>query len=883
MDETELEQNANVLPEELMALGQALEAGDQIVDDGYQTSTPSIAEMDELESLAGVRPEVDQAYEAMIQRVASLVQECSDQTLNNRAAIRSAIEYTNGNISVGGETPEGADRLGQRSTATSNDIRSQQTKLKPSLQRVLADSRSGVTVSLGAMNTDLAGEVSTFITENFASWNGEEAINELADTAVIHGNGPVRLIRTHKPVRQMQEVEFPFGGEVPAGAISHSQDEFLGVGFAQIVQTKLEPTLKIEAIKPEDLIYDNVFANDRWRGRIIGSYRTAMRFELELEGCDMEGAQDLDRGSIDELSIDAARDTFVNGTVVGTNISDVGETGIDPSTDVFSVADVFVRAIGRDGYPSWIHFILAKRDGCTVAVLEEEVRFPLVWNPSAEVYAHRMQGIGLHEDLKQLQDIRSVILRNSLDNIYDVNDPTPMVPEGMLDPEEFQNRVYGRPVIKRGNGTIEWIEAPPNFDKTLVAYDKMGEQVTDRTGVAAASAALDGTTLTNATASAAQIMQMTALAKPELIANTLIQTGLKDLMAAVAWAVIDWIWGEEVYDTAEVNWTVGFGSGSRAGDMAALTQIYALQKDLVQSVGSVLGMKYVGPARLAHTVRQIIRATGITDPDAYVGEVDQTVIDEVANAPQPPSAEQQAAEAAKQAVIEQAQALERIEASKNEAKLKAQEIENQVKIAQTVADNNLQRELMRQKEEFEQRMALMKAENQERERQAELKSQVVLEQMKLLSQLAQVNARELAKLSPDAVASETLISAIAELGQRAASLVNDGEPITDASALVSKVPGQVRLEDVVGVVKKLVDGFQASQEETRRMATAPRVIDYDDEGRPIAARIDLPAAAPAIDPDNLDPNAPVGIAPPAEEPPAIEPVASALPSVELGQ
>lgn len=251
---------------------------------------------------------------------------------------------------------------------------------------------------------------------------------------------------------------------------------------------------------------------------------------------------------------------------------------------------------------------------------------------------HRWAGRSVAELVMDIQRIKSVLMRQMLDNLYRVNNPQKEVAASGADQNTLDdlltNRVGGI-VRVRTPGTITALTTPFVAGASFPMLDYLDKVRGARTGVSEAAAGLDPAVLQNQTATAVDRIFSAAQGKVELIARVFAETGVKHAFRAILRLLIrhqnkvrmvrlrqDWIamdprsWNADM----DVTVTVGLGAGHRDREIALLNTIAEKQENILQTLGArnpLVSMK-----QYYNTLARLVEAAGLKTPHAYFTDPD---------------------------------------------------------------------------------------------------------------------------------------------------------------------------------------------------------------------------------------------------------------------
>lgn len=633
--------------------------------------------------------------------VSNLVAECRkyrDQLADERV---TANEYYDG---IMRDTPSD---LG-RSKVVSRDVRSQVKKVKPSVTRIILGNDKVVEYEPVGQNDEQAAEQATdFINYVvFPESGGYEAVEDAIDDALKLRNGFIRVwneqrakvtISRHSGLDENALAQLVSPDDIEVLEQSSEQSVVDGpegpmpvmLYDVKIRRRTLERRNKIEAIAPEQiLIHPDTL--DIETSPIAGIGTKVRRTDLIEMGYDRELVMNLPANSSTDDSgeeMSRRRDYVDDGDEE------------EKATQEIDYYDLYVRVdINGDGVAELVRFVSAGGTGIdNILEIEETDEIPLA-PIVCERRPHQWEGNSITDDMKDIQRIKTVLLRQTLDNIYWQNNPQPVVQEGIIqNPESVTNPSFGEPIrVREGTPvqnayTINQIPFVAQASFSMLSY--LDNEATDRTGISDASSGMAPDALQNMTAKATSLIEAAGIGQTEMMVRTIAHS-LKRVFKLLLKLTIkhqdiprtvrlrgEWVtydprqWNSEM--DASVN--TGLGAGTRERDMMMMQVIMGLQEKLLANFGAA-NNPYVKPDDLWASIEKTVEATGLRSADQFFTK---------------PSPEE----------IQQA-----IEAQSNKPDPEMQKAEMQAQIAQQKAAMDLQ-------------IAQIKTESDERLRMAELQSQ----------------------------------------------------------------------------------------------------------------------------------------------------------------
>lgn len=417
------------------------------------------------------------------------------------------------------------------------------------------------------------------------------------------------------------------------------------------------------------------------------------------------------------------------------------------SGDLIDLYECYVRA-DRDGDGEaellQVWYAGNAGSGLVLGVEEWEDDIPFTDIPCYPV-PHRWEAESLYDRTADIQRVKTVLLRQMLDNLYGVGMPMQEVEEGsVLNPDILINPKFGGKIWKK-KGSMPIVDHVIPFigDKLMMGLEYMDTMTTKRTGISRSTMALDPEALQNQTATAAQQHHDAAVSQTELIARNMAELGWTKFFAKRRNLAKKYLKGQvkipskngdapppeegpdgkpSKYRTIQPEaWSddmactinVGLGTGSRDRDMAMLNNIQQGQ------MGMAVMLKDAGMASKAiefiphirKTAVRIAESSGLKNPEEYYPEISDDEIkamQQQASQPKPDPA--LALEQAKGAVAKELKAVD-AQVSMKQAEIKAQGdiVKNQAELEADMATSEAERNnaltLQLQQQQFDREQA----------------------------------------------------------------------------------------------------------------------------------------------------------------------------------
>jgi len=416
----------------------------------------------------------------------------------------------------------------------------------------------------------------------------------------------------------------------------------------------------VDCIPPEEFLFD-YYAKSKSKARIVGERHEFTISDLRELGYEDDLLETIPSGDY----LDYSPDKLARyGNMAGPLFMNQGES--DPASREVWVTEVYMRVdYDGDGYAE-MRKITVAGPNANVMLDNEEVDDDPYSILTPTILPHRIEGVSIADQTMDLQDIKSTLWRQTLDNLYLSNDPQIMVVEDQVTIEDFLQSGPGR--IKR----VRNIDAAKPFEIPFVAGASMpmieyADQVRElRTGLPRAGGELDQNILNNS-ATGANIVNNSRLERVELFARNFAETGVKDAFRKIKELVqkyqVDpmhlrlngqWVdinprdWKKEF----DMSVSVGLGSGNKDQMLAHLMPLKQTQEQIMLHLGP--NNPICGMQEYYNTLASIVKNAGLGDVSKYFKNP-QDAPPGQQQPPQPPSPEMMKAQTEMQIMQAKAQ------------------------------------------------------------------------------------------------------------------------------------------------------------------------------------------------------------------------------------
>lgn len=462
--------------------------------------------------------------------------------------------------------------------------------------------------------------------------------------------------------------------------------------------------VRLEAVPPEEFLIERSATALDEDVRFCAHVRTQTRSELIKEGYDRKAIEGLPEHSVREKA-KYERDDRRQWAET---------TAVDDSVERVRIYECYVLIdYDGDGIAERRKVVVSEGAGQNEErrILENE-EWPdmlpftdIVPDPTP----HRWRGRSMFDEVEDVQRIKTVLMRQTLDNLYWVNNPQRAVVANQIENmDELLTPTFGGVVIEKTQNAIRDLPVPFVAANSFQVLEYLDAVVEKRTGVSRATMALDPEALQNQTATAVNEQRSAAQSKVELYARNIAETGLARLFRCLLRLVVrhqdkartirlrdEWVDMDPRPWSAEMDATIntGLGSGTKTQDMAMLQAIAAKQEQILLQLGP--GNPLCDLSQYRNTLAKMVEIGGLRSAEQYFKDVTPEAIQQMAASR---AEDPKAAEARQKAELKmlEIQADEQAEMAKlamqERVKLRQLEIEAGLKMRQMAIEAQLERE-----------------------------------------------------------------------------------------------------------------------------------------------------------------------------------------------
>jgi len=713
-------------------------------------------------------------------KISALVQDCEDYRDERSKDRLAAMEFYDGN-------PDAIPYEDGRSKVVSRDVRASIKKVLPSIVRTLFGNEKIVEYQPRGPGDEQGAEQATDYINAVVlpEGGGTKVLIDAVYDALKLRNGVLRWwaderteidVSTHTGLTEMAFAQLVSEPDIEVLEHSAEPTAFEVFHSVKIKRTVTKREIRFAAVPPEQfLIHPD--ATSMEDSIIVGLKTRIRRSDLISMGYDPEKIKNLPdaEDNIGQDNEDFEREDYSR---IGRN-----DASIDWATREVDYWDLYVRCdLDGDGLSELRRMVYAG----TITdenILENDYADHVQFcDLKCEYQPHQWEGVSIADDLIEIQRVKTVILRSTLDNIYWQNNQQPVVKMSALEnPEAVFEPTFGKPILIKDNvasirDAFQFAPVPVIAPQAFQMLEYFNQEAQDRTGVSDASAGLAPDALQNMTAKASAMIEQQGIGQTELIVRNLAE-GLKSFFRGILRLVVkhqdkprtvrlrdEWVefdprsWNVGM----DVSVNVGLGAGTRERDLMMMMSILNLQERIAGVMGT--DNPFVKPEQLSNTLQRLVQATGLKSPAMYFAEPDPQevaqMMEAARNKPNPEVMKEQA-RAQAQMQVEQMKAQAQMAMEREKVQLDGQlrqlemEVQRDKEAAQAEADllikqkemerdaANAEREaiLQQQKAELDAMLSREQIASNERIAQANNETKILIAEMQLRMKAAEVEIK----------------------------------------------------------------------------------------------------------------------------------------------
>tara|TARA_R110000803_G_scaffold117357_3_gene185883 strand:+ start:190 stop:2304 length:2115 start_codon:yes stop_codon:yes gene_type:complete len=523
-----------------------------------------------------------------------------------------------------------------RSSVVSTDIADAIEWIMPEVIKSFTQNNEIVVFDPVGPNDDLQAELESklvydvFMKQN----NGFLSLYEFVKDALIQRNGYFKVFysddlkTTTEKYTNLTEIEYAMLISEDSIEVLEESSELDESGTIELYSVKISKTLpdkklNVICVPPEEFRVNNMHNSvDLSTARFTAHLTLKTRSSLVASGYNKDDIWDLPSQS--------GIDTETGGQY---RFTDQGEQtwddSYDSSQDLIEIAECYMQLdINEDGIAELVKVTVSGwTQADTVLDVEPIDEIPFI-SGTAIIMPHKLIGLSIYDRLIQIQNQKTALWRNILDNMYLQNNQRMGVLENQVNLDDLMISRPGGIVRMKSPGALVPIVTPPLSADSYKMMDYLDQVRAGRSGVSPEGAITD-TMVGNRVGSEgiAQMMNQ----KEELVGlmiRAIAETSIKPLMYMIRSQlikhqddVIDYKFRGQWERVDPKSWKhrtcttvrVGTGTGNRQQQMSTLGGLRLEQKEMSAQPGQIL----VTPTQEYNLLNDIAKLGGFNGAESY--------------------------------------------------------------------------------------------------------------------------------------------------------------------------------------------------------------------------------------------------------------------------
>ena len=390
----------------------------------------------------------------------------------------------------------------------------------------------------------------------------------------------------------------------------------------QVKRNTKDGRIRIMAVPPEELILDRR-ARSFDDAAIIAHRQMATVSDLIGMGYDQDEIEE----NISSTDLDS-NDEYLARQPLSTTMG--SGSSLNPMQQRVLYIESYMRVdFDGDGVPE-LRKICCMGSGYTVVRNLPASYIPFVDFPcDPEPHTSPLEAMSIFDITRDIQEIKSEIMRNTLDSLAQSIQPRTAVVEGQVNIDDVLNNETGAIIRMRAPNMVQPFSTPFVGQPAFAMLDYMDQMRENRTGMSKAAMGLDPDALQSTTKATVAATVSASQSRLELQARILAE-GMKKLFKGILYLMTthqdkprmvrlrnEWVQIDpRVWDASmDVNVNIGLGNGDTNEKLAALNIIMQKQEQIMGQFGPMNQISSL--PMYIKTLQKAIELSGYKDASSY--------------------------------------------------------------------------------------------------------------------------------------------------------------------------------------------------------------------------------------------------------------------------
>jgi hypothetical protein len=464
--------------------------------------------------------------------------------------------------------------------------------------------------------------------------NGFLILHQFIKDALMQKNGFIKvvyeddIIETTETYTGLTEIEFNMilaDKELEIEELTIDEEGQIPTFDVKVLRSKNKSRINVVSVPPEEFRVSKMHNSvDLSTARFTAHVVLKTRSDLILEGYDKELVESLDS------SQDYENDREYRFYMQGETVLPSRDMSNDGSNATIEIAECYMKIDLDESGVSRLHKVtVAGGDNPShVLDIEEIDTIPFI-SATAILMSHKLYGLSMYDRLKQIQDLKTTLWRNILDNIYLQNNQRTIVLENQVNLDDLLISRPGGIIRAKTRDAVMPYATPPLTGDAYKMMDYADQVRAGRAGVSPEGAVTDSMIGDRVGSEGVEKMMNQKEELVGLMVRVIAETGIKPLCYMIRELVMKhqdvakeyvfrgvWVpvnpskWGDRTNSTVRV----GTGSGNRKEQMMAIQFLIEFQQMQKQNPNQTL----VTSSEEYTAVNDFAKAAGLPGARGYL-------------------------------------------------------------------------------------------------------------------------------------------------------------------------------------------------------------------------------------------------------------------------
>lgn len=463
--------------------------------------------------------------------------------------------------------------------------------------------------------------------------NGFLVLHQFIKDALLQKNGFIKVYyerdaeETTEEYTGLNEIELQMvlaDPEVELLEMTQSEYEGIPVADIKVKRSCVNDKVVVVSVPPEEFRVNKMHNSiDLSAARFTAQVFLKTAGDLRAEGYSAEVIDSIPSSTLNDQNRE------YRFYMQGESIQPEGSVGLDASQRLLEISECFLSIdINEDGKPLFMKVTVAGGDEPTEILEMEEVSGNPFISSTAILMSHKLFGLSIYDRLKEIQDQKTSLWRNILDNMYLQNNQRTIVVENQVNLDDLLVSRPGGIIRAKRLDAVSPYQTPPLPSDAYRMMDYLDKVAAGRSGVSPDGAVTDNMIGDRVGSEGVEKMLNQKEELVGLMVRVIAETGVKPLCYKIRSEVMkhqdvvkDYKFRGQWVKVNPKNWRkrsnttvrVGTGSGDRKAQQNAISQLMMVQEKMLSNPQQSL----VTEQQIYSALDDFAKCSGLTSASPY--------------------------------------------------------------------------------------------------------------------------------------------------------------------------------------------------------------------------------------------------------------------------